>query len=629
MAGEIKITIGGDASGIQKAAQQANTALQSLRPGANQASNALTNLGRVAQDAPFGFIGIQNNLNPLLESFERLKAETGSTGGALKALGASLMGPAGIGFALSAVSGLVTVAIQKYGSLGNALSALFTSTSATTEATRALGNAFSEAQGKAAGEIAVVNALVATARSEELSKNARLEAINKLNKEYDQYLPKLSLENINTQQVTDSVEKLNASLIRQAKIRGVQDLISKETQKQAEAYSELIDQVERGDKGFNRIINMLKSPLAPGAGISAEIFRIGKGFEESEARVKVFNDVLKRLIGDEATAGTLFTENAKKGADALQLQISALERLRKALDDAGLDSTAVTEKLIPLKIKLTLRDAAKNSLSKEEVDLQVQALNNELNEAFQKQAIRLESIKVKPQRIELAELPSGNIDSAVAKASGFDKKIPAITIPSIRINLLGFELGNAVNKAEELRERLKETLIQGLFQGSQDAADAFGSAIGEIFSTGTIGSGLAKFGESILSIIGGILQQLGTQIVFASGLMEALKQVLTTVGLGGASLAIGLGLIAGGALLKNIKFNVPKFAEGGIATGPTLGIFGEAGKEAIIPLDRLPELMGNVNAAQPALVLQPSIRFEGADFRIMLQQVDQRRGRIG
>ena len=47
------------------------------------------------QDAPFGFIGIQNNLNPLLESFQRLKAETGSTGGAFKALSKSLLGPAG------------------------------------------------------------------------------------------------------------------------------------------------------------------------------------------------------------------------------------------------------------------------------------------------------------------------------------------------------------------------------------------------------------------------------------------------------------------------------------------------------------------------------------------------------
>ena len=64
-----------------------------------QATLALTNLGRVAQDAPFGFLGIANNLTPLLESFQRLKATTGTTGGALKALASSLTGAGGIGLA--------------------------------------------------------------------------------------------------------------------------------------------------------------------------------------------------------------------------------------------------------------------------------------------------------------------------------------------------------------------------------------------------------------------------------------------------------------------------------------------------------------------------------------------------
>ena len=44
--------------------------MQKIGPVSNQATNALTNLSRVAQDAPYGFIGIANNLNPLLESFQ-------------------------------------------------------------------------------------------------------------------------------------------------------------------------------------------------------------------------------------------------------------------------------------------------------------------------------------------------------------------------------------------------------------------------------------------------------------------------------------------------------------------------------------------------------------------------------
>jgi len=91
-----------------------NTTISSLgqqmnkvgRPVAD-ATNALGNLSRVAQDAPYGFIGIANNLNPLLESFQRLSKESGGAGGALKSMVAGLTGPAGIGIALGVVSSLV------------------------------------------------------------------------------------------------------------------------------------------------------------------------------------------------------------------------------------------------------------------------------------------------------------------------------------------------------------------------------------------------------------------------------------------------------------------------------------------------------------------------------------------
>lgn len=84
----------------------------SMVKGTNEAAFALTNLGRVAQDAPFGFIGIQNNINPLLESFQRLKAESGSTGSAIKLLIGSLTGAAGLGLAISLVTAALTVYTQ-------------------------------------------------------------------------------------------------------------------------------------------------------------------------------------------------------------------------------------------------------------------------------------------------------------------------------------------------------------------------------------------------------------------------------------------------------------------------------------------------------------------------------------
>jgi len=110
----LKITITADnkqaVQNIQEtvtATTQLGAAFKKVTPASNQATQALVNVSRVAQDAPYGFIGIANNLNPLLESFQRLKETSGSASSALKEMAKGLMGPAGIGLALGVVSSLI------------------------------------------------------------------------------------------------------------------------------------------------------------------------------------------------------------------------------------------------------------------------------------------------------------------------------------------------------------------------------------------------------------------------------------------------------------------------------------------------------------------------------------------
>jgi hypothetical protein len=109
-----KATNVGEINYLNNSIKTLNTTISTLgqqmnkvgRP-ASDATNALVNLSRVAQDAPYGFIGIANNLNPLLESFQRLQKESGSSANALKSMAAGLAGPAGLGLALGVVSSLI------------------------------------------------------------------------------------------------------------------------------------------------------------------------------------------------------------------------------------------------------------------------------------------------------------------------------------------------------------------------------------------------------------------------------------------------------------------------------------------------------------------------------------------
>jgi len=108
---EMQIQIGAEVNGairgLQQVETQAGKTFQKVSQSSGAATQSMINLSRVVQDAPYGFIGIANNLNPLVESFQRLKSETGSTGGAFKALATSLTGPAGIGLAVGILSTLL------------------------------------------------------------------------------------------------------------------------------------------------------------------------------------------------------------------------------------------------------------------------------------------------------------------------------------------------------------------------------------------------------------------------------------------------------------------------------------------------------------------------------------------
>lgn len=365
MDAELKIKIGAETQGAEAGINKVSQALGKMKPAANQANFALTNLSRVAQDAPFGFIGIANNLDPLLNSFQQLKNQTGSVGGALKALGAGLLGPAGIAVGFSTISSLVVVAIQKYGSLSGALNALFGDTSALAKVNRELAVSFTEAQSKVAGEIATINSLIAVARDKTLSDAARGEAIKKLNDQYSSYLPNLNLENIGTQQVTDSVLKLNEALLRQAKIKGVQELISKEYEKQAQSLLEVQQIIDGNNTAAGKFLSFLQGAAVGGnaqSGFQARIANIGFASEDSAKKVKLFEDVLKKLLSEDATAGTLFKDTPLKvkelrvkpekiKVEATKDNVDLGDLIKQVGSGAFIKSKFETPEIVPLRVQ--------------------------------------------------------------------------------------------------------------------------------------------------------------------------------------------------------------------------------------------------------------------------------------
>jgi len=208
MAEGLKIQIGADVSQAIGGLKQVETAMQKtvsnskafeasvgksgqalgkiVNP-SNQATLALTNLGRVAQDAPFGFLGIANNLNPLLESFQRLKATTGTTGGALKALGKELTGAGGIGFALSVASSLAIVFGDRLFGAGKAAKEAKSEADKLRDSINGIFQSSAKEASQAAGFVAIL-------KSETETRQRKLEAIKELQQIQPEVFNNLKLE---------------------------------------------------------------------------------------------------------------------------------------------------------------------------------------------------------------------------------------------------------------------------------------------------------------------------------------------------------------------------------------------------------------------------------------------------
>jgi len=213
----------------------------SVAKGSNQAAFALTNLGRVAQDAPFGFIGIQNNLNPLLESFQRLKAETGSTGGALKALGSSLIGAGGLGFALSAVSAAVLLYQQYQQKANKTTQEAKKSNDDYTDSLNQVTQAQIVGTKSAIQETTTLSFLFKQYQNGALTLKQRKSAYEQLQNLYPAYFGNIAFEQEASVKTKDAYDRLTSSIIATGRARAATDLITKNSQRQLENEQKIID----------------------------------------------------------------------------------------------------------------------------------------------------------------------------------------------------------------------------------------------------------------------------------------------------------------------------------------------------------------------------------------------------
>ena len=283
----------------------------SVANGAKSAGFALQNLGRVAQDAPFGFIGIQNNIQPLLESFQRLKVESGSTGGALKALASSLVGGGGLLLAVSLVTSALTVLAQNPEKVAGALNYLSGVVDNATATQKKYNEALIETQAEAKLEISTLESLIGIAKNETLSRGARLEALKAVKAEYPEQLNFLTLETVGSKEAAKAIDLLSDSLLRKAKIQAAEKLLGEAFIKQLQATTKMA--IEQAST-FSKVVGValgaagIKNFVVLQDGINNQT----KAFKEAGSEISTYTKILNQLRTEEAKTGNLFADPIKK-----------------------------------------------------------------------------------------------------------------------------------------------------------------------------------------------------------------------------------------------------------------------------------------------------------------------------
>jgi hypothetical protein len=191
---------------------------------------------------------------------------------------------------------------------------------------------------------------------------------------------------------------------------------------------------------------------------------------------------------------------------------------------------------------------------------------------------------------------------------------------------------NSVAIVESTNKKLQASLTQinAAFATLQtQAAVSFGQFLGDLVS-GDQDAG-KNFGKNMLGAIAAFMDSLGKALVATAIASEAFQKLILTNPI--AAAAAGIALIAGAAVVRNsLKEgpNVTAFADGGIVSGPTLGLMGEypgasTNPEVIAPLDKLKSLMKPSDSGSGFIA---STHVSGRDLAIVLNRYnkDNQRG---
>src|SRR5690606_26546390 len=513
-----------------------------LAKSTTSASNSTFQLSRIMQQAPRGMNIVGDNIVRLVENFGQLKKETGGTGAALKAMGASFLGPAGIIFAVSTI----TTLLATYGD------ELFNSANATNE----LAESNADFVASAKTEIQTLNSLLSIATNEAESKERRERALNRINKDYGGYLANLTLEPSKTDVVWRKIDGLTQSLISQAKVRGAEAVLEEKYKQlaldtakaQERAAYRAGERVSETRKDLKTQINSYQTLLTSLKEQQKEGRDVGKAIEFTTSKIEELknsaNDIDALYDSDLSSFVQDFTKDTVKEIEDFEKVFSSV-----VSDSLNFD-TADDKGVISDRLKEAQKEGENLAKLLAKIDKQIE--DTELGEGAAQNLYDANQIakELGSTAKDLSSLggldfdPQQGIPKTVAELEKVEELIKSISKEFPKIDTSGLGAFNSEQLTTYINQlnRAKET-TQLFANAAGSAFSALGQSIATSFQTGN-----AALDAFIGSLINGLTQML-TQLVTAqiAKSLVAKKDIATQQGVSNAN-AITIASSASAAL---------------------------------------------------------------------------------
>lgn len=482
------------------------------------------------------------------------------------------------------------------------------------------------------GEISGISGLIAVVKDETETRETRARAFKQLQDQYPNAFKNMSLEKTSIEDIQTATDKLTEALVRQAKIKGLESAITDIYKEQAKIIT------DTGLKQFD----IFEKIQAFAVGAAKGLGDVGKGgLQIGEAFNTIKDDHLKGVALQaaklqEALNALIKTsvENndqgilgggAHKDIDEGKALLGVLEQIKRVKDDiakpstepifkqqANSDPTGIDARVIEQRISEAIQGGIEDPKNKA---------------AFTELANQLKILLEKTTnpdihaRIRFDLQGEGGIENP---ADAIQKEFRKLDKEGfLKLNIGGFDQAEVRRKFDEDSKFFLQQLstfsntIKGAIESAIGGiAESFGTALG----TGDLDKALSQLGNVLagaLRAIGGAYIKAGTAALIAKSTFEKFLVANPIL-----SIAAGVGLEILAGVLKSQVGKTKAFADGGIVTGPTVGLVGEAGPEVIFPLERLNQFIRGANTNTNVNV-GGGFTLQGGDLILAIQRAQK------